>query len=157
MTLLSPGFTWDLSVAADLLLQGIIYSQLTQYFMTSYKRDGYPVRYFVCGLALATTFKSGCNLYCMWALSRAIFQDDPLIALVKVYSNNLLLKYNVAVVALAVFYVQLYFCTRLYLISRNIYVVAAVVTVMVTALVTAFVAVYGRRIGRGSIFADGSH
>ncbi|KAF7369494.1 hypothetical protein MVEN_00279100 [Mycena venus] len=140
MTLLSPGFTWDISVAADLLLQGIIYSQLTQYFMTSYKRDVLPVRCFVCGLALATTLKSGWSLYCMWALSRAVFEDDPLIALAKVYRNDLLLRYNVAIVALVVFYVQLYFCTRLYLISRNKYVVAVVATAMLAALVSAFVA-----------------
>ncbi|KAJ6465798.1 hypothetical protein C8R45DRAFT_939383 [Mycena sanguinolenta] len=140
MTLLSPGFTWDLSIAADLLLQGIIYSQLTQYFTTSYKSDGVPVRCFVCGLALATTFKSAWSLYCMWALSRAIFEDHPYIALVNVYRDNLLLRYNVAVVALVVFYVQLYFCTRLYLISRNVYVVAGVATAMLAALVSAFVA-----------------
>ncbi|KAJ6582399.1 hypothetical protein B0H19DRAFT_1061815 [Mycena capillaripes] len=140
MTLFSPGFTWDLSVAADLFLQGIIYSQLTQYFMTSYKRDVILLRCFVCGLALATTFKSAWNLYCMWALSRVAFEDDPLIALVKMYRNDWLLRYNVAIVALVVFYVQLYFCTRLYLISRNIYVVAAVATAMLAALVSAFVA-----------------
>ncbi|KAF7350773.1 hypothetical protein MSAN_01638500 [Mycena sanguinolenta] len=107
--------------------------------MTSYKRDVVP-----CAMLRLWT-RAGDNIqerveYCMWALSQAIFEDHAFIALVNVYRNDLLLRYNVAIVALVVFYVQLYFCTRLYLISRNIYVVAGVATAMLAALVSAFVA-----------------
>ncbi|KAK6966640.1 hypothetical protein R3P38DRAFT_2590548 [Favolaschia claudopus] len=143
MTLLSPGFSWDLSVAIDFLLQGILFAQITSYFTTSYHRDALVLRCFVYGLAVFTTVKSGMNLYCMYALSRTVFVDNGnnvLVAQMKSYGDNPVLRYNVSIGALLVFYVQIYFCIRLYVISKKIYVVVVVATAMTAALVSAFVA-----------------
>ncbi|KAK6981601.1 hypothetical protein R3P38DRAFT_3460156 [Favolaschia claudopus] len=146
MTRMSPGFSWDLSVAIDFLLQGILFAQITSYFTTSYHRDALVLRCFVCGLAVFTTVKSGMNLYCMYALSRTVFVEDNrnnnnvLVAQMKSYGDNPVLRYNVSIGALLVFYVQIYFCIRLYVISKKIYVVVVVATAMTAALVSAFVA-----------------
>ncbi|KAJ7276620.1 hypothetical protein C8J57DRAFT_1223358 [Mycena rebaudengoi] len=55
----------DLGTHADLILQGILFAQFTNYWSQYYKSDSLFLKLFVLGLCLATTFKSAHAMYAL--------------------------------------------------------------------------------------------
>ncbi|KAJ7914171.1 hypothetical protein B0H13DRAFT_2270879 [Mycena leptocephala] len=60
-------------------------------------------------------------------------------AALSMFTESWTTEVNLALIALIAFYVQLFFCKRLWVISRNVYIVGLVVVLFVFALVAAIV------------------
>ncbi|KAJ7289645.1 hypothetical protein C8J57DRAFT_1628702 [Mycena rebaudengoi] len=135
---------WDAGVYADLILQGAIFAQVAHY-ATLYKRDVVYLRLFVGGLLLLTTLKSAHSIALVWLQNVEYFMDLEQAA--GIFSGHWIGKSNITLVALIAFYVQAFFCHRLWSISRNIYVLLFIMGLFVFALSAAFVAT-------GFAFAD---
>ncbi|KAJ6557565.1 hypothetical protein B0H19DRAFT_1070210 [Mycena capillaripes] len=125
----------DLAVCADLVLQGIIFAQIGHY-TTLYAKDA--LRGFVAVLLVLTTLKSAQQIAILWIQNVENFAN--LGAGANMFSSSgLWTELNPALVALISFYIQLFFCAKLYVISRNVYIVALVITLFVFALVAAII------------------
>ncbi|KAF7336266.1 hypothetical protein MVEN_02174800 [Mycena venus] len=128
---------WDFGVAGDLLLQGIIFAQFAHY-TTLYAHDILLLRVFVWGLLVLTTLKSAQGLAVLWSQNVRYFLE--LEAAVDLYQTAWFLEINVSFVAVIAFYVQMFFCHRLWVISsKNIYMVVLTTVLFVVALLAAFV------------------
>ncbi|KAJ7612148.1 hypothetical protein FB45DRAFT_1117911, partial [Roridomyces roridus] len=129
---------WDLSVSADLLLQGALLAQ-TILYMSLYKKDTFPLRFFVYGLTCLTTLKTIHGFVIFWYINVKNFMN------VFAAADSLNAwwpgQINLAFAALIAFYVQMFFCHRLWVISRNVWVVVPVLVLFVFALIAAFVSV----------------
>ncbi|KAJ6501754.1 hypothetical protein DFH09DRAFT_1441576 [Mycena vulgaris] len=125
---------WDLAICADLILQGIIFAQIAHYTML-YEKDVLALRAFVAVLLIITTLKSAQGLVILWIQDVKYFMN--LNAALGMSNNSWTTEFNLTLVALIAFYVQLFFCKRLWAISRNVYIVALVVVLFVFALVAA--------------------
>ncbi|KAF7377197.1 hypothetical protein MSAN_00139400 [Mycena sanguinolenta] len=127
----------DLATYADLFLQGVLCAQCVHYLGLN-ERDSISMKLFVAGLAFLTTLKS------VHVLAQEWFQDSTLFGTLEDLNNYGLAKWlsEVTIVfgAIIVFYVQLFFCHRLWALSHNVYIVVITVTLFVVALVAAIVA-----------------
>ncbi|KAJ7279334.1 hypothetical protein C8J57DRAFT_132651 [Mycena rebaudengoi] len=128
---------WDLGTHADLILQGILFAQFTNYWSRYYKSDPLSQRLFVLGLCIATTFKSAHAIALVWVQNVDNFMDLNRAA--GMFLTNWLKQSNSLIGQIIAFYVQVFFCRRLWIISKNIYVVAFVVLVFVFGLIAAIV------------------
>ncbi|KAJ7637805.1 hypothetical protein B0H17DRAFT_1216962 [Mycena rosella] len=137
---------WNLGISGDLLLQGVLFAQFTHY-ITLYKKDILLLRAFVGGLLVLTTLKTVQCLAMLWAQNVVYFVD--VFGALNMFYAFWPTEINVMFVAFIAFYVQLFFCQRLWAISKNIYIVGLIVALFVFALVAAFVAT-------AFIFADNS-
>ncbi|KAJ6595129.1 hypothetical protein DFH09DRAFT_1413056 [Mycena vulgaris] len=124
---------WNLGISADLVLQGVLFAQFAHY-TTLYRKDIAALRVFVSVLLLITTLKSAQGLAILWIQNVQHFTDIAAAA-----GDSWTFQINVALVALIAFYVQLFFCQRLWAISKNIYVVASIIALFVFALLAAFI------------------
>ncbi|KAJ6595122.1 hypothetical protein DFH09DRAFT_1413052 [Mycena vulgaris] len=124
---------WNLGISADLVLQGVLFAQFAHY-TTLYRKDIAALRVFVAVLLLVTTLKSAQGLAILWIQNVRHFTDIAAAA-----GDSWTSQINLALVALIAFYVQLFFCQRLWAISKNIYVVASIVALFVFALLAAFI------------------
>ncbi|KAJ6496148.1 hypothetical protein C8R45DRAFT_985101 [Mycena sanguinolenta] len=127
---------WDLGVYGDLVLQGVIFAQFAHY-TALYKKDIFLLRAFVWGLLFLTTLKSAQGLGVMWSQNVEHFTDVE--GAVGLFENTWFIQINVSFVAVIGFYVQMFFCYRLWVISKNIYMVGLIVVLFVFALLSAFV------------------
>ncbi|KAJ7444467.1 hypothetical protein FB451DRAFT_1568386 [Mycena latifolia] len=127
---------WDIGVAGDLVLQGVIFAQFA-YYMTLYKHDILLLRVFVWGLLLLTTLKSAQELAVIWSQNVQHFMEVEVA--IDLFETTWFFQLNVSFVAVIAFYVQMFFCHRLWVISRNIYMVVLTTALFVFALVAAFV------------------
>ncbi|KAJ7473447.1 hypothetical protein FB451DRAFT_1398556 [Mycena latifolia] len=127
---------WNLGIAADLLLQGVVFAQIAHY-ITLYKRDILPLRAFVWGLLFATTFKSAQIIAIMWVQNVQYFTNID--AAVGMFYDFWACQADLTLVALIALYVQLFFCQRLWAISKNAYLVAGIIALFIFALVAAVV------------------
>ncbi|KAJ7664269.1 hypothetical protein B0H17DRAFT_1256435, partial [Mycena rosella] len=127
---------WDLSICADLILQGIIFAQIAHY-TTLYGKDVLTVQAFVAVLLVITTLKSAHGLAILWIQNVEHFMD--LNAALSMFTNSWPTQVNLALIALISFYVQVFFCRRLWGISKNVYILGLVVALFVFALVAAIV------------------
>ncbi|KAJ7825089.1 hypothetical protein B0H14DRAFT_3727016 [Mycena olivaceomarginata] len=127
--------SWDLAICADLILQGIIFAQIAHYAIL-YK-DDLALRAYVAVLLIITTLKSAQGLVIMWIQNVEYFMN--LDAALGMFANSWTNELNVTFIALTAFYVQLFFCKRLWAISKNVYIVILVVALFVFALVAAIV------------------
>ncbi|KAJ6540608.1 hypothetical protein B0H19DRAFT_1381646 [Mycena capillaripes] len=127
---------WDLGVAGDLLLQGVIFAQFAHY-TTLYKHDILLLRVFVWGLVLLTTLKSIQGLAVIWSQNVQHFME--LEAALELFQTSWFFELNVSFVAVIAFYVQMFFCHRLWVISKNVYMVVLTTVLFVVALLAAFV------------------
>ncbi|KAF7350325.1 hypothetical protein MVEN_01337000 [Mycena venus] len=125
---------WVLGISGDLLLQGTLFTQFAHY-LALYREDAPALRVFVGGLMLLTTSKSVQGIVILWKLNVDLFSDVQ--AALEFTASSPFMKLNPAWVALIAFYVQLFFCYRLWIISRNIYFVAAVLSLFVFAFIAA--------------------
>ncbi|KAJ7239821.1 hypothetical protein C8J57DRAFT_1478303 [Mycena rebaudengoi] len=127
---------WDLAICGDLILQGIIFAQIAHY-TTLYEKDVLALRAFVAVLLIITTLKSAQGLVILWIQNVENFMN--LEAAIGMFTGSWTTEINPTFSALIAFYVQLYFCRRLWGISRNVYIVASVLALFVFALVAAIV------------------
>ncbi|KAJ7899437.1 hypothetical protein B0H13DRAFT_2337078 [Mycena leptocephala] len=127
---------WDLAICADLVLQGIVFAQIAHY-TTLYGQDFLALRAFVAVLLLITTLKSAHGLAILWTQNVEYFMN--LTAALSMFTNTWTTEVNLALDAFIAFYVQLFFCRRLWVISRNVYIVGVVFTLFVFALIAAIV------------------
>ncbi|KAF8195214.1 hypothetical protein K438DRAFT_2017224 [Mycena galopus ATCC 62051] len=127
---------WDIGISGDLLLQGIIFAQFAHY-TALYKNDILLLRAFVWGLLFLTTLKSVQGLATIWIQNVQHFMDVE--GAVALFQTAWFLQINVSFVAVIAFYVQMFFCYRLWVISKNIYMVALISVLFGFALLSAFV------------------
>ncbi|KAJ6508113.1 hypothetical protein DFH09DRAFT_1000104 [Mycena vulgaris] len=127
---------WDLAICADLIFQGIIFAQVAHY-TTLYTKDFLAMRAFVAVLLIITTLKSAEGLVILWIQNVDYFMN--LNAALDMTNTSWTTELNLTLVALIAFYVQLFFCKRLWVISKNVYIVALIVTLFVFALVASIV------------------
>ncbi|KAF7354085.1 hypothetical protein MVEN_01095900 [Mycena venus] len=131
---------WLIGSCIDLLLQGVLCSQFVTYF-TCYPVDHRRLKIVVAILALLTVLKSVQAFPTHFLSNRLQFFGD--------IQGALLLSYtswwesgNPLMVAAIGFYVQCYFCFRLWGITRKWYVVAPIFMVFVFGLLSIIVATY---------------
>ncbi|KAF7369535.1 hypothetical protein MVEN_00283400 [Mycena venus] len=130
---------WLVGGCLDLFLQGILATQLVNYF-TWYKDDKLSMRVIVAILGVMNVLKTIHSFAIVWIQSIVYFGD---------LNGAILLNYttwwqsgNPLIVAICGFYVQMYFCYRLWVISKKWYIVALVTTVFVFAFLSMVVATY---------------
>ncbi|KAJ7279414.1 hypothetical protein C8J57DRAFT_1712485 [Mycena rebaudengoi] len=128
---------WDLGTHADLILQGILFAQFTNYWSQYYKSDPLSLKLFVLGLCLATTFKSAHAIALVWIQNVEYFMDLNKAA--TMFLTNWVNQSTMLIGTVIAFSVQAYFCRRLWIISKNIYVVAVVVLLFVFGLISGIV------------------
>ncbi|KAJ7247307.1 hypothetical protein C8J57DRAFT_1724548 [Mycena rebaudengoi] len=129
---------WDIGTHADLILQGILFAQFTNYWSQYYKSDSLSLKLFVLGLCLATTFKSAHSIAAVWVQNVEYFADIGKAS--QMFYTNWVTQSTILIGAIIGFSVQAFFCRRLWIISNNIYVVAFVVLLFVFGLVAAITA-----------------
>jgi hypothetical protein len=120
----------NFGIAADLLLQGIVFAQISHY-IALYKKDILALRAFVWGLLFLTTLKTaqilsvhlrpcafislttflGCRTI-MWTQNVVNFTDIG--AATAMFYTLWASKATLILVGLIAFYVQLFFCQRLW-------------------------------------------
>ncbi|KAJ7743527.1 hypothetical protein B0H14DRAFT_3514879 [Mycena olivaceomarginata] len=102
---------WVLGISGDLLLQGALFTQFAHY-LALYREDVPALRVFVGGLMLLTTLKSVQGIVILWKLNVDLFSNVQ--AALQFTSSSPFMKLNLVWVALIAFYVQLFFCYRLW-------------------------------------------
>ncbi|KAJ6495188.1 hypothetical protein C8R45DRAFT_823996 [Mycena sanguinolenta] len=130
----------DLGISGDLILQGVLFAQFAHYW-SLYKKDILILRVYVFFLLFLTTLKSVQCLVILWSQNVEHFTDVGGAA--GLFFNSWPAQINLTFVAFIAFYVQMFFCQRLWALSRNIYVVALVVILFLFALLASFVSVSG--------------
>ncbi|KAJ7127648.1 hypothetical protein C8R44DRAFT_873470 [Mycena epipterygia] len=127
---------WDLGICADLILQGVVFAQFAHYVALCSK-DPLALRAFVVVLLILTTLKSAQGIVILRLQNVTHFADIE--AAASLFTNSWTSETNLMFGAIIAFYVQLFFCKRLWGISRNIYVVAIVLALFVFALLASIV------------------
>ncbi|KAF8203508.1 hypothetical protein K438DRAFT_1964985 [Mycena galopus ATCC 62051] len=128
---------WDLTIYAALFLQGVLCAQFAKYTNVN-KRDSVWLKLFVAGLALLTALKMLQVSTVKW-LQNVTLAGNPEAAC-KLWVRNWVPKLNPIFEAVVGIIVQIFFCRRLWAISRNIYVVIACMASFTLALVSGSVA-----------------
>ncbi|KAF7335215.1 hypothetical protein MSAN_02354800 [Mycena sanguinolenta] len=131
--------TLDLSSYADLFLQGVLCAQFAHY-MNANEHDSAWMKLFVAGLALLTTVKSVQILAIEWMQNADLFES--LEALSKLWFAQWISRLTLPLEAIIAFYVQMFFCHRLWVLSHNKHIVVTAIILFVLALAAACVATY---------------
>ncbi|KAJ6478235.1 hypothetical protein C8R45DRAFT_1101625 [Mycena sanguinolenta] len=126
---------WDIGICLSLFLQGVIWVQFANYAGLC-KRDSMWIKFFVAGLALLTALKGLQCLCIMWIQNVVLFGD--LEAASQMWHRHWVWKLSVPFEATVSFYAQMFFCRRLWLLSRS-YVAVSCVAIFVFGLVSALV------------------
>ncbi|KAJ6512959.1 hypothetical protein C8R45DRAFT_330652 [Mycena sanguinolenta] len=123
---------WDLAICCVLFLQGVLCSQFAHYtdFM---KRDSMRIKLFVAGLAFLTTLKTLECLAIMWTQNVTLFADVE--AASTMWTTAWFSKITVLLETIVAFYVQMFFCYRLWEISGNIFIAISCIIVFSFALI----------------------
>ncbi|KAF7342293.1 hypothetical protein MVEN_01817500 [Mycena venus] len=129
----------DLASGTDLFLQGVLCGQFAHYTNVN-EQDSWLMKLFVAGLALLTTLKTVQILAIRWTQNVALFQN--LEAVVNLWHTEWISRPTLILGAVIVFYVQMFFCHRLWILSHNRYIVVAAVTTFIFAIAAAGVATY---------------
>ncbi|KAF8071610.1 hypothetical protein FPV67DRAFT_884124 [Lyophyllum atratum] len=131
---------WLVGTLLDIFLQGALCSQFISYF-TWHHNDGIGTRLAVVGLALMTTLKAIHSIALVWIMFILHFKD---------LDGAILLNYTVwwqignpLIVATIGVYVQVFFCRRVWVISKkNIWYVLPIGTVLLLAYLSICLATY---------------
>ncbi|PBK71557.1 hypothetical protein ARMSODRAFT_933237 [Armillaria solidipes] len=115
---------WLVGLCLDLLLQGVLTSQFSNYYLWYSSTDGYRFTVSVGVLAVITTLKSIQCFVIVWVQQIVYFNDFDSAADMR--NNAWYERCNTLFVALIALYVQLYFCYRLYAISKLWWIVAPI-------------------------------
>ncbi|KAJ6478247.1 hypothetical protein C8R45DRAFT_1101634 [Mycena sanguinolenta] len=147
----------DIATCSTLFLQGVLCVQFAHYTNFS-QRDSKRLKFFVTGLAFITTLKSAQALAMMWIQNVLMFGNVEVAS--QMWERHWLVKINRIFEATAAFYVQLFFCVRLWVtirfssgpspqhlleaqvISRNKYLVIVCIILFTTGLVSAIVSTF---------------
>ncbi|KAJ6489945.1 hypothetical protein C8R45DRAFT_992188 [Mycena sanguinolenta] len=130
---------WDLAICAALFSQGVLCAQFARY-VAQRKRDSESLltKLFVGGLALLTTIKTVQALTMLWLQNVIMFDDSTIMS--DLSQHHWVFLTTVIASAVIAFYVQIFFCYRLWVISRNVYLVAATFALLCLGLALACVA-----------------
>ncbi|KAJ6462742.1 hypothetical protein C8R47DRAFT_1327090 [Mycena vitilis] len=123
---------WLIGTSLELVLQGILFAQFVKYF-GQFHDDPLGLRALVAGLALMTTVISVLQFALLWEEFAVHFGT------ILRYQTSLTTG-NGVIRAIAGLYVQCYFCSRLYLLSKKWYIVAPMVAIFIAAFVTSVIA-----------------
>ncbi|KAJ7878858.1 hypothetical protein B0H14DRAFT_3129942 [Mycena olivaceomarginata] len=118
---------------------GVLCAQFAHYTSRN-KRDSRWMKLFVAGLALMTTLKSLQSLVMTWIQTAATFGN--LQAGSHFLRTHWLAKITLILGAITAFYVQLFFCHRLWAISRNAYLVTVCIILFLAGLVSGAVTTF---------------
>ncbi|KAF7341024.1 hypothetical protein MSAN_02088100 [Mycena sanguinolenta] len=130
---------WDLAICFALFFQGVLCAQFAHYSTLS-KRDSIWLKIFVVGLALMTTLRCCQSLTLMWIQNVTMFADVE--AASHMWEKYWVSKTDVMLEATGAIYVQIFFCRRLWVISRNAYVVIVCLIFFILGLVSAVVGTF---------------
>ncbi|KAF7341933.1 hypothetical protein MSAN_02049300 [Mycena sanguinolenta] len=128
----------DLASLAELFLQGVLCGQFARYTNVN-KHDSGLMKLFVAGLALLTTLKSIQVIAIISIQTLTLVQN--LAAISHLWHAQWIMN-SALPEAVIVFYVQMFFCHRLWRLSRIVYVSFVPMAFFVFALVAAIVAAY---------------
>ncbi|KAJ7314633.1 hypothetical protein DFH08DRAFT_895125 [Mycena albidolilacea] len=128
---------WDLAACSCLFLEGVLCAQFAHYLSLN-RRDSIWMKLFVAGLALLTTLKTLESLAMMWIQNVTMFGDRE--AGSSIWYKHWVWETSIMLEAATAFYVQMFFCRRLWAISRNAYLVVICIILFLLGLVTGFVA-----------------
>ncbi|KAJ7609728.1 hypothetical protein DFH06DRAFT_1344262 [Mycena polygramma] len=123
---------WLIGTSLELVLQGILFAQFVKY-LGQFRDDPLVLRALVAGLALMTTVISVLQFTLLWEEFAVHFGT------ILRYQTSLTTA-NGVVRAIAGLYVQCYFCSRLYLLSKKWYIVAPMLAIFIAAFVTTVIA-----------------
>ncbi|KAJ6502867.1 hypothetical protein C8R47DRAFT_217838 [Mycena vitilis] len=126
---------WDVAVCASVFFQGVLSTQLFRY-TSACSRDSVPLKLFVAGLALVTWLKTIQSVAMLWLQNLTMFSSQEVSS---VWATS---WFSVMASAAIGFYVQMFFCYRLWAIGRNLYLVLATIVLFLVALAAAGVATY---------------
>ncbi|KAJ7035406.1 hypothetical protein C8F04DRAFT_1344270 [Mycena alexandri] len=129
-----PAESTALTMGADLFLQGVLCAQFAHYTNVN-QRDSVWMRLFVAGLALLTTLKTTQVLAMVSIQNAALFPNLQAV-------HQWLSQMNLILEAGIAFYVQIFFCHRLWALSHNIYIMVVAMSLFIFALIAASVAAY---------------
>ncbi|KAJ7238117.1 hypothetical protein B0H12DRAFT_1326914 [Mycena haematopus] len=124
---------------ADLFLQGVLSAQFVHYLNVN-QRDSLWIKLFVAGLAVLTTLKSMQILAVEWLQDAGLFES--LEAVTHLWYSNWLSSSTIILGALIAFYVQMFFCHRLWVLSHNVALVAITMILFIFALASASVSTH---------------
>ncbi|KAJ7735995.1 hypothetical protein B0H14DRAFT_3613002 [Mycena olivaceomarginata] len=124
---------WDLAACSCLFLEGVLCAQFAHYLSLN-KRDSIRMNLFVAGLALLTILKTLESLAIMWIQNVTMFGDRE--AGSNIWHKNWVWETSIMLEASTAFYVQLFFCRRLWGISQNPYLVVICIVLFLLGLVT---------------------
>ncbi|KAJ7314630.1 hypothetical protein DFH08DRAFT_429122 [Mycena albidolilacea] len=127
---------WDLGACSCLFLEGVLCAQFAHYLSLN-KRDSIWMKLFVAGLVLLTTLKSLQSLAMMWIQNVTLFGDRE--AASNIWQKHWVWYTSITLEAITAFYVQMFFCRRLWAISRNVYLVITCITLFLFGLVSGVV------------------
>ncbi|KAJ6478227.1 hypothetical protein C8R45DRAFT_360159 [Mycena sanguinolenta] len=127
---------WDLAICLALFFQGVLCAQFAHYASSS-KRDSIGLKIFVAGLALLAAMRCCQCLAIMWMQNVTLFGDVE--AGSTFGFNHWIPRTDVMLEATGAVYVQIFFCRRLWAISRNAYIVIACLIFFALGLITAVV------------------
>ncbi|KAJ6478223.1 hypothetical protein C8R45DRAFT_360109 [Mycena sanguinolenta] len=130
---------WDLAICFALFFQGVLCAQFAHYTSSS-KRDSIGLKIFVAGLALLAAVRCCQCLTIMWMQNVTLFGDVE--AGSAFWTHHWIPRTNVMLEATGAVYVQIFFCRRLWAISRNAYIVIACLIFFALGLITAVVGTY---------------
>ncbi|KAJ7645083.1 hypothetical protein DFH06DRAFT_1425763 [Mycena polygramma] len=130
---------WDLAVCTAVFFQGVLCAQLMRY-ANGCKRDSVQLKLFVAGLALLTWLKTIQAFAMLWVQDVTLFANVDLAS--SLWVKNPLFHTSVVASAVVAFYVQMFFCYRLWAIGRNLYLVIVTTTLFVFAVAASIVATY---------------
>ncbi|KAJ6553358.1 hypothetical protein B0H19DRAFT_1156234 [Mycena capillaripes] len=129
---------WLIGVCVDLLLQGIVLTQVANYF--SWYREDKRVRMIVAILGLLTLVKSAQGFAIIWI--QLMVHYDDLEGAILLNLNGWWEHSHPLMVAGIGLYVQCFFCFRLWLISKSWLVVSPSVAIFLSAVSSITVAMY---------------
>ncbi|KAJ6478982.1 hypothetical protein C8R45DRAFT_1101417 [Mycena sanguinolenta] len=126
---------WDIATCFDFMLQGVLFAQIAHY-TALYENDTLLLRAFVAGLSMLTTAKTAHGLAFLWTINVDHFMD--VVAAIS-FTTSWMSSLDLLLVSSIAFFVQLFFCIRLWWISKNLYIVLLIVALFVVALIAAFI------------------
>ncbi|KAJ7236094.1 hypothetical protein B0H12DRAFT_131964 [Mycena haematopus] len=130
---------WDLAICSALFLQGVLCAQFAHY-TSSERRESMWLKFFVAGLGLSTTLKSVQSLAIMWIQNVILFGNVE--AASSMWATNLVTQSSMMSGAAVTFYVQMFFCHRLWALSRNAFTVIICATLLLFGLISAVIATF---------------
>ncbi|KAJ7342704.1 hypothetical protein DFH08DRAFT_962756 [Mycena albidolilacea] len=130
---------WDIRVCFSLFLQGVLCAQFAHYTSRN-KRDSIWMKLFVVGLALTATLKSLQSIVMTWIQNAATSRNGH--AASNLLHTYWLAKITLILEAITASYVQMFFCRRLWAISRNPYLVTVCTILFMAGLVSGVVTTF---------------